>query len=267
MKRKVVCFLIAITTVFNVISFCTMQIFAHSTTLNVGYDDCVDSKLGDSMYEMWYVLDDGVLCNHLSHKTTTIKYFFKNGLGGQSWSDISDAEEIKNAYVNSMKKWNNVYFYSYDSSGNIVKNKVINIIEGTQEDHNLSISPGVSDPQNIAETGSYTGIGVEQGNTSHFHNSDWYMGINISYFSASGDYSEEVVNWVREAVGAHEIGHVLGLKDVDKCCSQSNEEDHHLELLMGYGLPLTNRVQDITYKDIAGVAITRGFLPSVQNPL
>jgi len=42
-----------------------------------------------------------------------------------------------------MKKWNNVYFYSYDASENVIKNKIINVVEGTEEDHNLSIFPDV----------------------------------------------------------------------------------------------------------------------------
>ncbi len=55
------------------------------------------------------------------------------------------------------------------------------------------------------------------------------------------------------------MGHILGLRDVDEHCSAHNKKDHHLEVLMGYGSPETDRSQDITYKDIAGVAITRGF--------
>ena len=61
----------------------------------------------------------------------------------------------------------------------------------------------------------------------------------------------------KSMVGAHELGHILGLFDVDKCCSSSNLEDHHEELLMGYGYG--TRVIRPTYKDIAGVSITRGF--------
>ena len=55
------------------------------------------------------------------------------------------------------------------------------------------------------------------------------------------------------------MGHVLGLGDMDG--QPYNEYDlnigwHHEEVIMGYNSP---RQTEITYKDIAGVSITRGF--------
>ena len=241
----------------NFLASMTINTFAHETMLDVEYDACVDSLIGDSAYEMWYVLDDDSNCYHISHLENTIKYYFDD----QSWSSITDAEDIQNAYANSMKKWNNVYFYSYDATGNIIKNKIINIEEGTSEDHNLLILPGTSDNRNVAETQAMWGFTQETGTINHLHYYEWQMGINIDYFAYNGTYSEDVVNSVRERTGAHEIGHVLGLRDVDSdnLCGANATEDHHLEILMGYGEPFINRSQDITYKDIAGVAITRGF--------
>ena len=100
---------------------------------------------------------------HLDHETTTIKYFFEDSSQydvNYTWTtDIyktylqtmseeeallkaeETAEQIKKDYANSMKKWNNIYYYSYDENGNRISNKVINIVEGTQNDHNLSIYP------------------------------------------------------------------------------------------------------------------------------
>ncbi len=56
------------------------------------------------------------------------------------------------------------------------------------------------------------------------------------------------------------MGHVLGLLDADTygVCQEETATGHHAEILMGYG-DLNYRTRDITYKDIAGVAITRGF--------
>lgn len=45
--------------------------------------------------------------------------------------DSDTAEEIKNAFANSMMKWNNVVYYSYDSTGNIQSHNIINIVEGS----------------------------------------------------------------------------------------------------------------------------------------
>ena len=256
LKRKIVSIILIMVLVSNLMA---INVFAHSTTLEVEYDECVDSMLGDSAYETWYVFNPDGIYYHLDHGTTTIRYYFEDASNGQSWSNISEAIEIQNAFANSMKKWNDVYFYSYDSNGNIVKNKIINVEEGTLENHNLSILPVIYDDTHVAETWYNFGVGPEPNVTNHFHVSEWFMGLNIPYFSLNSGYGEDVVEWVKDAVGAHELGHVLGLGDVDLWCSSNDATDHHLEILMGYGEPFINRSQDITYKDIAGVAITRGF--------
>ena len=174
-----------------------------------------------------------------------------------------------------MEKWNNVYFYSYDSSGNVIKNKLISVIQVVDEEKaNLIIYPGVN-TGNVAETGPesvYTE--VQTGVISHRHYSNWEMTVNIEYFyehynfgeendeTDDAYYSADLVQSVRARTGAHEMGHVLGLRDLDKndlCGDDNCDEYHHHEVLMGYGSPITTRSSDMTYKDIAGVAITRGF--------
>ena len=72
-------------------------------------------------------------------------------------------------------------------------------------------------------------------------------------------FTSQEVNRNNECVGAHEFGHVLGLYDVDKLCGSSEEVDHHGGILMGYGNVFDQMAQNPTYKDIAGVSITRGF--------
>ena len=87
------------------------------------------------------------------------------------------------------------------------------------------------------------------------------MEVNINYFYYGGSQSSDDVGVVRERTGAHELGHVIGLRDVDllAICGAGSSSDHHEEILMGYGNDIADRASDITYKDIAGVAITRGF--------
>lgn len=76
-----------------------------------------------------------ISCPHISHEKTVVTYYFAETSkdGTYSWTtDVSEtvANDIKNTYANSMKKWNNVYFYSYDdSTGLITKNKIINVVE------------------------------------------------------------------------------------------------------------------------------------------
>lgn len=204
----------------------------------------------------------------LSDEVTTIKYYFEETSynGNVSWTSSGISEEvatdIKNAYANSMKKWNDVCFYYYDSIGHVYKKKIINIVEGNYTDHNLTIYPRST---GIASTSSMDSASLIEGGTiSHIHHNEWEMSVNVEYFYNHGNISPSTIEFVREVAGAHEMGHILGLRDMDNYCNSvctgSNApESHHHELLMGYGGVDSNQSQDITYKEIAGVAITRGF--------
>lgn len=243
----------------------SIQVFAHSSLLEVEYDNCNADGENDSSAEMWYVLGEGTACEHLSHETLTIDYRFSyNGKNGtDTWETYVTpdvAKEIKNAFAKSMKKWNNVYFYTYDSAGVVTKHKIINIVECVDGEPNLIIYPTtyLSGIAGTIPSGNRNGIADENG-TTHTHCSEWEMVINLNYFYVNGSMTEEDVELIRERNGAHEMGHILGLLDVENYCNASEDEWHHHELLMGYGEPVTDRMSDITYKDIAGVAITRGF--------
>ncbi len=227
--------------------------------------------MNEGLDESWYIIEKPIYGEyHYSHQTDTVKYYFEEYSedGQYTWTtdvDENVANEIKTAYADSMKKWNNVYFYSHDSDGNIIKKKLINVIEGTEEDHNLSIFPK-SGNNYIATTQAISGGEIiESGTTLHRHYSEWKMNVYVYYFYVHGLYGDTYINAVRERNGAHEFGHVLGLADVDVSCTSTETEDHHNELLMGYGSPMENRAQDISYKDIAGAAITRGFHTDIDH--
>ena len=127
--------------VFILTAGSSVQSLAHSVELDVEYDECWPEKYDDGVYEMWYSLHEDGTCRHISDTDMSIKYYFSGN--DAEWIkcvkrsflyDITDAQalaivnDIKTAYVESMKKWNNVYFYSYDSNGNKVKRKIINIV-------------------------------------------------------------------------------------------------------------------------------------------
>ena len=267
---------------------------ADQQALDVNYDYCSPNPNIDGDNEAWYVLKNGSLYKHLSHEETTVRYYFANYSkdGTYTWTtDVSQtvANDIKEAYARSMEKWNNVYFYSYDASGNVIKRKLINVVPGTANNSNLTIYP-VKNPTNnyIAWTNavedSKDTIKIKTG-LHHLHYSEWEMNVNVEYFYEHIDlrnlndpnddrtYDADLVAHVRERDGAHELGHVLGLLDLDNnnLCNGFDDDEypqikseqqllyHHHEVLMGYGAPFTERSADITYKDIAGVAITRGF--------
>lgn len=165
-----------------------------------------------------------------------------------------------------MKKWNDVYFYSYDENGTKKTNKIINIIEGTESDHNLTIyliengstfnNNKFYSPAMTYQIAPSIQINTNDSNIIHTHYSNWHMHVNLQYFYEDGNVQTSSIKFARDSMGAHELGHILGLKDIDVYCPNSSY--HHEELLMGYG-ETSYRQVDVTYKDIAGVAITRGF--------
>ena len=271
-SKKILAFFMSLVIVVSFSVFGTVQSYAHSAMLNVNYDNCEMADGSDGINEMWYSLTRASLCHHIPEDVYTIKYYIvESAPNAYTWTTdvtIDEAREIKNAYVNSMKKWNNVYFYSYNSSGIVEKRSLINITEGTASDHNLSIYPmplgGESNPDNDIATTAPVGNAtiIEPGTTEHKHYNEWRMNVCVLYF-AYGNPLVRCVDFIRERVGAHELGHVLGLRDVDAegvCNAENpNNTEHHHEILMGYGTPLAAGSKDIKYKDIAGVAITRGF--------
>ncbi len=264
--KKILAFLACFAILLSYSTFVVVPISAHEELLEVDYDNCDYVKWGDGLNEAWYVLGNGIECAHISHEVTTIKYCF---MGTWTIGDITELEAnaIKEAYANSMKKWNNVYFYTYDASGEVVKHKIVNVIEVEEGEQNLSIYPmkakGIF-AMTLYENNSNTSDAEE----NHIHYSEWRMNVSVVEFIertnttwSTGETPATVVAKLKERTGAHELGHVLGLGDIDadNCCNAETDEDHHHEILMGYGLPITERTSSIAYKDIAGAAITRGF--------
>ena len=168
--------------------------YAHSEILNVTYDNCGGNESTqdtDAIDEMWYTLNRDSTIRHLTHEEVTIKYYFSDWSvdGENTWTDAfspgiteEEATELKTSFANSMQKWNNVYFYSYDDTGNIIKNKIINIVEGSYYDHNLIIYPSSADIV-IAATACLESETIETTPQNHIHGSYWMMEVCVIYFS------------------------------------------------------------------------------------
>ena len=269
-RKGFLAFVITLVMVLHSITIVTIPAFAHDSILDVDYDNCLGVLDSDGVNETWYVLEQSAQTSHISHEVHTISYYFEEKYPGTNITWVPEGQsstvgdEIKTAYANSMKKWNNVYFYSYNQDGTITKNKLINVVEGSANNHNLTIYPVTGVNGMIAGTGvaaTSDELIIETGTTTHAHYSDWVMLVNIDYFYPHAQLTNDIVNFIKDRNGAHELGHVLGLLDVDNehLCGSTLEDQHHYELLMGYGEEMLDRSSNITYKDIAGVAITRGF--------
>lgn len=255
---------------------------AHSNKIDFGDNDCVrkdyidSDDIGNGVSECWFVLEDKYNMEiHISHNVDTIKYYFMDSKDGVSWTSHitqSQANTLIDSTISSFEKWNNVYFYRYLSNGSVEKKKLINIEEGTLEDHNVSVFPYIHNDQygKLEPSEEYEWSQVE---ANHKHYSHFNIYINVDIFNYENPNglvtSQEDLQTALERTGAHEMGHVLGLKDVDKYCSSASTHKyyHHQEILMGYSREkeaLTGQ-KNITYKDIAGVAINRGFHTSSDH--
>ena len=102
MKNKWIKFTVFL--IFICLSLFPIKIDAHSSLLDVGYDVCNPNYYGDSENETWFFLSQ----NH----NVSDNYAFNDIF--YSWTkdiDSATAQELKNAYVESMENWNNVVYY------------------------------------------------------------------------------------------------------------------------------------------------------------
>ena len=252
---------------FSLMFSCSICIFAHENIHDIDFEDCKFLTENDDENDvMWYALDTNNKVVHLDNDIDTIKYYFSDASlvdSSYTWTtnfSEENAELVKETYADSMKKWNEVYYYTYDEYGNRISNKIINVIEGTETDNNLIIYPRESnnDFDNVIASTILPQINdnlIDQRVTndltlSHYHSNNWKMKINRDlYYNLCFNSSSKA----KYKTGMHELGHVLGLFDLDVECDC--EPKTHSYAIMGYG----NEHDNITYYDIAGVSITRGF--------
>ena len=280
--------------IFFLISSLTVR--AHDSDLGIDgnngitFDSCEhegyvsSTNIGDGYNEKWYDLEWGyidrttspntfvhtVMC-HIDDDITTIYCQFKDtGLSQPTttWSTgVGEyyGEIVKTAYESSLLKWNNVYYYKINENGLYEKHKVINLVnfddlnDTTGIEPNLLIYPyydngnftAVTDWVDSSEIVSKSHV---TNGISHKHYRQYTMEANTYFLRGS-------IN-LRNRTGAHEMGHVLGLYDIDTVENPNVPANyHHEEILMGYAKNSDgdSRQSEITYKDIAGVGITRGF--------
>lgn len=265
----------------SIICFTNISVNAHSSNLEVEYDNCVPSQyvdssnIGDGYNEKWYSLSKNNKMKHIAnnqYSVTTIRYYFYNEslYGNIKWSEyLSDRQiyEFKQNFINSMEKWNHIFLY-YDNGNYYSTMKLVKIIEGTEDNHNIAIRP--VNEGDIAQTKQnpfyiQENETLNDENIEHVHCQNWIININIDLLSNYFE-DENLKPIILSRTGAHEIGHILGLYDIDQIENTESSLFHHEEVLMGYSYfvenPNTtyqNRQTEITYRDIIGAAIIRGY--------
>ena len=242
-------------------------LYAHDSQLLVSYDECTptsyvnSNNVGDGEDEKWYELNSGNITRHFPD-STDIKYHLNDSDVWDAITDSNQREHVKHSITLGIDKWNNIYFYRHLTNNTISKERLVHIYKGSASNHNLFIDPFNVWPDYDALTSPDTNYGVfidSQNGISHYHYSKWIIEFNIAPHLVLSNNSEVLLNYV----SAHELGHTLGLRDIDFCENGFNMNSyHHEELLMGYSKgenTQSHRQTEITYKDLAGVAITRGF--------
>lgn len=271
----------------------TISVSAHESDLGIPgcndcyYDECIEehyinsSDIGDGIEEKWYELlwgdiDETVSPNifdsyvmfHVDDDITTLYYKFQdNGLTqpNTTWYtniSVTNGAEIKQAYEDSMLKWNDVLLYK-QNDGFIEKYSIIKLVNYDSLVNKQDVTPNIF-IYPYYSTGGFaartnwiydTEILNDRQNTNgiwHGHFTQFTMEVNLFSLNNSPLF--------KSRTGAHEIGHVLGLFDIDTVENPNQSSNyHHEEILMGYSKGNNPRQNNITYKDIAGVAITRGF--------
>lgn len=290
MLRRVI--MVNIFTLIFFLILLNIGVYAHSNVLEIENSECIpedyvdDYDIGDGINERWYELVECETNNntyysiHIPETVTDIKYYIYDKDDLELWS--GNIPGGNNEFINMLgsnnldgliqgiQEWNDIYFY--DNSGYISKKKIVNFIEGTETDHDISIYCN-NDTENISYLGSTIQVETSKINSSiinadeytHIHYRKWeitiYINVIMARLSEQKSYTvENCKNQIKRTM-AHELGHVLGLCDVDELENSNNSNWHHEEILMGYAQNgyLLSRQRNITYKDLAGVAITRGF--------
>lgn len=111
---------------------CKLSIKAHTYILDVQYDPCIQSIFEDGEDEVWYYhslpinfdYDSEIytiqMQYHISQNVTTITYFVSETAKDDPsycWdSDVTEEEalRLKNSYINSLLRWNDIYYYTYN---------------------------------------------------------------------------------------------------------------------------------------------------------
>jgi len=270
MRNKIILLmLLSIITAFSYQE--SYELLAHFEEIDVIYDACDPLYNMDGTDEKWYSIFSNSETDHITYEQgtiPTIRYYVSptviddynnKQIANATWSTNTTSTQgdlIKQSYINSIKKWDNIYYYKIEDSI-VTKTKLVNFVEVTDSSYNLIIFPYYDAREDVdvnAAEKTYDGTVVEIGNFNgaiHKHYFLGRIGVNIlvNKTCQQGDL-------YLERTGAHEFGHILGLADIDGNEISSTTNYHHSELLMGYENP---RQTEITYKDLAGALVSMGF--------
>ncbi len=242
------------------------KVYAHSENLGIDgadditYDSCKPDSNGCGEDEAWYYLANSTLdrnkMNHIDDDIKTIYYKIHTESADLVWG--SQIFFVKECIKAGIEKWNEVGYYKKDANGNLRCFPIAKFIDvdDVDEYHETNVDVyfeglGTGVPANASteavEESLVSSDTKTFGNMKHQH----FKKYKITFRPVTcTNYS------TYEYITMHEIGHVFGLQDIDAL--EAQEGNHHNELLMGYD-GAEGKVGDISYRDLAGVLVTRGI--------
>ena len=127
----------------------------------------------------------------------------------------------KNQFEASMLKWNKVYYYKLNDKGIYEKLRIINLVNYESLSDKSNITPNIliypfydrNEGSDIAIEEEIESSEIEsdtkiQGEIVHKHYSQFRIEVNLFRLQNNSH--------LRNRTGAHEIGHVLGLSDINE---------------------------------------------------
>ena len=257
------------------------DIFAHSENIGIEgvngieYDECEPfgpktTGTTSSYGEKWYILHsvvDGVdNMSHIDDDLHTVYYRFYNegSKTDQDWLD--DYKFYKEIISFGFSKWNYVSAYKEDENGILQVIPLINLVNVETLENSESVEEHISVYINDDTNTPYSGYVDFVPESEVLEDTQYCNGVKHAHFTkciinlfpvlgGTGIASIEPLS----QTAAHEMGHILGLEDIDYIENFHISDAHHQELLMGYSNEYANANSEITYRDMAGVLVTRGI--------
>ena len=247
-------------------------VMAHSKQLeDVTFDPCTpveyvdNDNVGEGENEPWYCFTkyNGLPIHFPDNQydKTTITYSFQAcDSTGITWYAMGRTGEEGNALKNSIeegiREWNKITFYRTTGDRSIIKAPIVNTYAVYSGVQNIKIFPVFSQRPSITfeyDESSITEVLDSNGNVDHYHATTYIMKVPVNY---GNGYL--LSNGFLKNSGMRMIAYAFGLDNIDNALHNDGTY-HHQEALMGGNFNNVGGPRNITYRDIAGVAVTRNF--------
>ncbi len=257
-------------------------VYAHQENLGIEgadgitYDSCVPDYDGLGYDEKWYSLykidysTTPILMEHIDDDIKIIYYKIHLDTFEKVWGSLKD--DIQEMLKLGIDEWNSVSIYKENDEKMLEAIPLVKLVDVDDLEDSSNIETNIDiyyedehTTQIEAHVEPVKDSLVEEDTQVlddgfHYHYRKFKIILNAN--AIVGRFTTLYQTMI------HELGHVFGLADIDTVepASENPPYYHHQELLMGYAsnnpdkyYKYMDKTYDITYRDLVGAAITRGF--------